>query len=147
MKLTLDQQTGMENEIIVRFHEMDDEIRSLLETLALMERRIQVQSEREMRLLSPGEVLYLESIDGRTFVYTAADVYTAKLSLDQAAESFKGSGYFRCSKSMVLNLHALSSLKSGDNGRIVATLSNGERILVSRQYAKKLRDRLKGGMD
>ncbi len=147
MKLTLKQEKGAEKEIVVRCDQVDDEIRSLMEALAIRERRLQVFRGGEMRLLVPAEVLYCESVDGKTFVYTAADMYTARTSLAQIAGHFVENGFFRCSKSMVVNLRAMDSLKSGDNGRILATLANGERILVSRQYARQLRDMLKGGID
>lgn len=147
MKLTLKQEKGAEKEVIIRCDQVDEEIRSLLEALAIRERRLSVFRGGEMRLLAPAEVLYCESVDGRTFVYTAADMYTARTSLTQIAEHFVANGFFRCSKSMVVNLRAMDSLRTGDNGRILVTLANGERILVSRRYARQLRDMLKGGID
>ena len=51
-------------------------------------------------------------------------------------------GYLRVSKSAVINLHRIRSLKSRTGGRIEASLENGERLVVSRHYAPPLRERL-----
>ena len=144
MKVTLRQEAGAQREIIVRFDTMDDEVRAVLELLSLRDQRLVVSDRGTLRLIDPPEVLYCESVDDRTFVYTAAGVYGVGQTLTAIADAFSRLGFFRCSRSMVVNLTAMETLKSGANGRIIATLVNGERIVVSRRYAGALRDRLKG---
>lgn len=85
-----------------------------------------------------------ESVDEHTFAYTAGGVYRVQPSLTALAEAHGKLGFFRCSKSMAVNLRRVASLKGGDYGRVYATLQNGEKILVSRRYAKALRETLKG---
>ena len=51
-------------------------------------------------------------------------------------------GLLRCGKSTVVNLHAIRKLKSCGAGRIEASLSTGERLMISRHYAPALRERL-----
>lgn len=144
MKVTLRQEAGAANEIILRYDTMDDDVRAVLELLSLRDRRLAVEDGSAVRLIDPAEALYCESVDERTYVYTAQGVYRVGQTLSAVAEALAGMGFFRCSKSMAVNLRAIESLRSGVNGRIVATLQNGERILVSRRYAKALRERLKG---
>lgn len=145
MKVTLSPEPGASNEIILRYAEMNDEVRAVLELLSLRDRRLAVEDAGALRLLDPSEVLYFESVDERTFAYTAQGVYRVGQSLSAVAEALAGRGFFRCSKSMAVNLRRIEALKSGDYGRIFATLANGERILVSRRYATELRNRLKEG--
>ena len=123
---------------------MDDDVRAVLELLSLRDQRLVVSDRGTLRLIDPPEVLYCESVDDHTFVYTAAGVYGVGQSLTAIADAFARLGFFRCSRSMVVNLTAMKTLKSAANGRIIATLVNGERILVSRRYAGALRDRLRG---
>ena len=144
MKVTLRQEAGAEREIIIRFDTMDDDVRAVLELLSLRDQRLVVSDRGTLRLIDPPEVLYCESVDDHTFVYTAAGVYGVGQSLTAIADAFARLGFFRCSRSMVVNLTAMKTLKSAANGRIIATLVNGERILVSRRYAGALRDRLRG---
>lgn len=46
---------------------------------------------------------------------------------------------------MILNLYKISFLKSEPGNRIRATMENGEQVMISRRYAKELRQILKGG--
>ena len=144
MKVTLKQEAGAAKEIIIRYDTMDDEVKTVLELLGQQSRRLAVLDGARLRMLDPASALYCESVDEHTVVYTAAGVYRVTRTLASIAEDFAGLGFFRCSKSMAVNLNAIEVLKSGDYGRVFATLSNGERIMVSRRYAKALRKRLSG---
>lgn len=90
-------------------------------------------------MLSPGDVLYCEYMDGCVFAYLEKQVYPARLTLSELERDFD---FFRCSKTMVVNLHAIDALRSGDCGRIIATMCNGERLVISRHYAVALRKKL-----
>ena len=145
MKVTLRQEAGAQREIIVRFDTMDDEVRAVLELLSLRDQRLVVSDRGTLRLIDPPEVLYCESVDDHAYAYTRDGVYRAGQTLSAIADAFSEAGFFRCSKSMAVNLLGIVSLKGGDNGRLFATLANGERILVSRRYARALRLKLKEG--
>lgn len=142
MKVTLQQAQGAAKEIIVRFDRMDDEVRAVLDLLSHAGRRVYARDGDAVRMLDPADVLYFESVDEHTFAYTAAGVYGVPQSLTALADLYAPQGFFRCSKSMAVNLRRIASLKSGDYGRIFATLQNGERILVSQRYAGALRETL-----
>ena len=98
--------------------------------------------EREATLLSPREVVYCESVDERTFVYTSGAVFQTALSLAELEDWYGGLGLFRAGKSAVVNLHHIRTLKSRPGGRIEAALETGEKLMVSRHYAPLLRERL-----
>ena len=100
-------------------------MRALLGLLSLRDRRLAVEDGGALRLIDPSEILYCESVDDRTFVYTSGGVYRAGQSLSAIAEAFAAAGFYRCSKSMAVNLRSIATLKSGANGRIFATLQNG----------------------
>lgn len=93
-------------------------------------------------LLPPGEVVYCESVEDRTFAYTGAAVYRTALSLAELEGRYGSVGFFHVGKAAVVNLHRIRSLKSQAGGRIEATLVTGERMMVSRHYAPLLRERL-----
>ena len=61
-----------------------------------------------------------------------------------AEERFARDGFFRCSKSMVINVCHVDRLKSESGNRIDAQMGNGEHVMISRRYAKALRRILKG---
>ena len=51
-------------------------------------------------------------------------------------------GFFRVSKSFLIHLQKIQSLRTDINRKIRITMSNGEQIMASRQYAEKLKKRL-----
>ena len=93
-------------------------------------------------LLSPSEVVYCESVDDHTFLYTSAAVYQTALSLAELEGRYGSLGLFRAGKSSIVNLHRVRALKSQPGGRIEVTLETEERLVVSRHYAPLLRERL-----
>ena len=143
MKVTLEQVAGAGKEIIVRYDAMDDEVRAVLELLGQPGRRLYARDGDAVRLIDPADMLYFESVDEHTFAYTANGVYGVPQSLVALAEAYAPRGFFRCSKSMAVNLRRIVAFKGGDYGRVFARLENGEMILVSRRYAKALRETLK----
>ena len=52
--------------------------------------------------------------------------------------------YIRISKSSLLNLMKVKSIKPALNGRFSAILINGEEIIISRKYVPALKNTLKG---
>ncbi|MGE4272716.1 MAG: LytTR family transcriptional regulator DNA-binding domain-containing protein [Desulfitobacterium sp.] len=57
---------------------------------------------------------------------------------------YEESRFFRCSKSVIVNLMKVHSIKPALNGRFLAKLANGESVIISRQYVPPLKERLKG---
>lgn len=88
------------------------------------------------------KVIYLESVDRRTYVYTAEEVYESNLKLYELEQQLEEYGFFRVSKSCVIQLKYIKSLKADINRRIKVTLENGEQLIVSRQYADALKQKL-----
>lgn len=137
MKVSIIENAGAETEVIIRCDRADDNIRRL--AAMLDGRKIPVRDGDSILLLSPIDVLYCEYVDGGVFAYTTTQVYPARLTL---AELDREHGFFRCSKTMVVNLRAIDALRSGDCGRIIATMCNGEKLIISRHYAVALRSKL-----
>ena len=143
MKITVEHVPLEENEVILRCPHLDQEMLWVLSALRSgLQKLCAWDDRRQVTLLSPSEVVYCESVDDRTFLYTPAAVYQTALSLAELEGRYGELGYLRVSKSAVINLHRIRSLKSRTGGRIEASLENGERLVVSRHYAPLLRERL-----
>ncbi|MBE5793530.1 MAG: LytTR family transcriptional regulator [Clostridiales bacterium] len=134
-----------ENEVIIRCREITPEIRQLLTHLQSSGQKLIGSKDGTQVVIQPRDILYIESVDGKTFVYTAMDVLRVEYTLIQLEERLNGVNFFRCSKSMILNIDKVTALKSLASNRIDATLQGGEHILISRTYASDFRKRLKGG--
>ena len=133
-----------EEEVVIRYAQMTGQIQAIVELVQGTGKRIRAVWEENTFLLRPEEIYYFESVDGGTFAYTDNRVGKVPESLMELAVCYEGRGFFRCSKSMVLNIYKISYLKSEPGNRIRATMENGEEVLISRRYAKQLRQILKG---
>lgn len=90
------------------------------------------------------EVFYFEAIDEKVFAYTSEQVYEIKMRLYEVEETYKKRHFIRCSKSVVLNLMLLDSISPALNGRFFAHMKNGEKLMISRQYAPHLKQVVMG---
>lgn len=143
MKITVEHVPGAENEVILRCPEVDEEMLWVLSLLRSVLQKLWVwDEERRTVLLNPGEVVYCENVEDKTFVYTAGAVYRTALSLAELEGRYGEAGFFRGGKSALVNLHRIRSLESLGSGRIQALLETGERLVISRHYAPLLRERL-----
>lgn len=145
MKLSLEQIHEGTEEVIVRYFHMTEQIREIADFVNRQGRFLLASKDGEGAVVRPGDVIYLESVDGVTWLYTADAVYRTADSLAALEARYAGEGYFRCSKSMVVNIYRISHLKSEPGNRIKARMDNGEDVMISRRYAKELRSILRGG--
>lgn len=147
MKLTMSRITQGEDEVIIKYRQMNEQIEAIAGMVQGKNHKISAYGDGRMHLLFPESIYYLESVDGATFAYLKDKVYKVQMSLWELAVCYESRGFFRCSKSMVLNIYKISYLKSEPGNRILATMENGEQVMISRKYAKELRQILKGGLE
>ncbi|MBQ8796249.1 MAG: LytTR family transcriptional regulator DNA-binding domain-containing protein [Clostridia bacterium] len=95
----------------------------------------------ETYCLEPDEILYFESVDRKTFCYTEKSVFETDLKLYEL-EEFAYTDFMRISKSTVVNLNRIKSIRPDFGGKILATMENSEKIYVSRQYANEFKNKL-----
>lgn len=144
MKLVMERILQGEEEVVVRYREITGQIRSIIGIVQGTGQKLKTVCGEEIFLFEPEDIFYLESVDGGTFAYSKDKVGKVSESLGELAARYEDRGFFRCSKSMVLNIYKISYLKSEPGNRILATMENKEQVLISRRYAKQLRRILKG---
>ena len=143
MKITVEHTECEENEVILRCRELDDEMLRLLALVRAGMQKLLVWNERrEMLPLNVSDVVYCETVEEKTFVYTKGAMYQTALTLAELEDRWGTLGLLRCGKSSVVNLYAIRRLRSCGAERIEALLSTDERILISRHYAPALREKL-----
>jgi len=91
------------------------------------------------------EVYYFEALDEKVFGYTKGSVFELKMRLYEVEKEYESRHFVRCSKSVVLNLLLLDSISPALNGRFFAHMKNGEKLMISRQYASHVRKVVMGG--
>ena len=145
MKIDIKRISAGEDELILRYKEVTPDIKRILDVINGESNRLIGRKDEERVVVDPEDVLYFETVDDKTFAYTEGDVIKVDSSLQGVLETLDDIRFFRCSKSMIINIYKVKVLKSLSSNRIDATLENGEHILISRTYASDFRKLLKGG--
>lgn len=101
--------------------------------------------DRRMERFRLESVYYFEALDEKLFACTEEQVYEVKMRLYEAERDFERFHFVRCSKSVILNLLLLEGISPALNGRFFAHMKNGERLMISRQYAGKMKRIVMGG--
>lgn len=143
MKITIDERkTAQDVEVTIVCARADRRVLDLAARLRMLDRKVTGTADDRTRVLSAEDVLFIESVDKRTFIYTADEVLETSLRLYETEERLADCDFLRIAKGCIVNFRAITALKPDVNGRIVATLENGERVVISRQYAPVVKSKL-----
>ena len=145
MKIDIKRIDTGEDEVILRYKELTPKVKRILDALNGENNRLLARKDDKQVVVDTGDILYIESVDDKTFAYTEGDVVRVDNTLQGITEELDDIKFFRCSKAMIINVDKVRVLKSLSSNRIDATLENGEHILISRTYASDFRKLLKGG--
>jgi len=143
MKITIDiDEAVKETEIKIHCNQLTADVENIIATLRILNQQMLVTKDNENYLLDVNKISYVEALERKTFVYTEDAVYESKLKLYEMEERLCQSGFFRVSKSCLVHLKFIKSLKNDIERKIRLTMKNGEQIMVSRQYAEEMKKRL-----
>lgn len=143
LKISIDiDATNQDTEIKITCKSLTPEIEKIIATLRMIDQQLMVEKEEETYLLDVAKIMYVEAVERKTFVYTKEDCFESKLKLYEMEQRLEESGFFRASKSCLVQLRHIKSLKADMDRKLKLTLENGERLIVSRQYADELKRRL-----
>ncbi len=143
MKITIEKiPPGSEPEIIVRSSDIDDSLMQFIYSINSPSKKLIGIADLRMHILEAKDVFYFESVDNKVFIYCQDKVFESKLKLYEIEEEYDNLGFFRASKSIILNMAKIESVKAVFYGRFEASLQNGEKVLISRQYVPVLKKRL-----
>lgn len=143
MKITINVGEDInETEINIRCSQLTPDIENIIATLRIMNQQLLVTKDDANYLLDVSTISYIEALERKTFVYTQDSIYESKLKLYEMEERLCKSGFFRISKSCLVHLKFIKSIKKDIDRKLRLTLTNGEQIMVSRQYADEIKKRL-----
>lgn len=145
MKYTINHIPTGENEVIVNYIDMNQEVERVINFIKGEQTKLIGWKDKEQKVIDIKTILYIESVDSKTFAYTEEDVLRLEYTLTQLENVLNDINFFRCSKSMIINIDKVDSLRSLPSNRIDARMVNGEHIIISRTYASDFRRILKKG--
>ena len=133
-----------EIEILVKYPQMNETVQKIDTLLHSINQSVKCSIGSETHWISASDIYYIESVDKHTFIYCKEAVYESDLRLYQLLDLLCNIGFVQVSKSCILNLYVLEHIKPLINSRLEATLSNGERIYITRKYIPEIRKKLEG---
>lgn len=131
--------------VTIEYKEKNDTINKLIDFIDRIddiENSITASADGKLYNLDIDDILYIESVDRKTFCYTEDKIYELGCKLYDIEEKYGVYDYIRASKACIINLKRVSSIKPDFGGKILALMDNGERIMISRQYSVILKEKL-----
>ena len=143
MKIIINENSNIEEtEIIINCRQTDEDVLRICAGLRMIDKKVTGYLNDQTHLLSTSEILYIESVDRKTFLYTTTQVYETPLKLYELEDRLAGDDFIRATKSSIINFDKVRSLRGDFGGRLLCTLENGETVTVSRQYTSVIKQKL-----
>lgn len=127
-------------EVVIKCYQITDEIQSMISFIE-NEKRIIGYKRGTAYLLNINDIYYFEIVDQKAFLYCKKEIYESKMKLYEFEKETEteGTSFFRASKSFIINADKIDSIKPSLSGRFEVMLTNKEKLIVSRQYVRVLK--------
>ncbi len=140
-KITKEQPEQLE----IRCHEITEQVREIVTFVKSRQGQLNGMIEGKQYEIPIMDIYYIEAVDSKVFLYSSKKVYETRQKIYELENALKEKYFLRVSKSLLLNLMKVKSIKPAVNGRFTAILQSGEEIMISRKYVPELKAALKGG--
>lgn len=140
MKVTIKKDIESGTAVEIHCREVTSETERLERYISRFDERLMASENGNTYNVSLEEILYIESVDKKTFLYTTGHVFQTDKRLYELEELLDDKTFFRCSKSVIVNLNRITKLRPEVTRNILATLTNGEVIVISRRYVRALKE-------
>ncbi len=128
-----------EEEVIVRCYDAQEKWVEAIRAVTAGEVSVSAFAAEKVYRLKLSDVYYFEVVDGCSFLYCEKSVFECRQKLYEFEELCRNSMLFRCSKSMILNADKIQYVRPSVSGRFEATLTNHEKVIISRQHVGELK--------
>lgn len=144
MKITLEQASLPEIEVVIRGDLSSPEVAALLQKIGKKNSgKLIVNREEEQVLLDISQIVYLETADNRVKVVTQTENYETRQKLYELMEALQGFHFAQISKSTIVNIDFVRSIQAEFSGNYRIKLKGRkESLTVSRKYFKEFKERI-----
>ena len=131
-------------EININCGKLTEDVEQIIAAIRMSSKQLVVTNAQlgENVILDAKDIAYVEAIDRKCFVYTEDNIFETSYKLYELELLFSGMKFCRVSKSCLVSLKFIYSIKTEMNHRLRLTLKNKETIIVSRQYAEDIKEQL-----
>lgn len=102
--------------------------------------RLLVRSGEKIVPVRVADIEWLEAADDYTFLHTGSAKHLCSLGLGEIEKRLSARQFMRVHRSAIINVSRIRHLEKDGEGGMIATMTSGEEVKVSRRYAAALRD-------
>lgn len=128
--------------VVIQCQKETEPIICLKRYIEKYEPRIQAYEGKKLHYVSLDDIWYFESVDNKTFLYLDTAVLEISQRLYELESLLPPSSFIRISKSQIVNIGKIKSLRPELNRTLLATLYNEEQLVISRRYVAAFKKRL-----
>ena len=132
-----------EIEVIINCMAEDENVQRIVSALDSLNTKLCCRRQGELFQIALNDILYIESVDRKTFIYTEQQIYETDKRLYELENHLKNRSFFRASKAVIINLKRTKSIRPEIGARLLLTMDNGEKVIVSRQYSSNIKTALR----
>lgn len=143
MKVAINIQADIQEiEVITNCMAEDENVQRIVSALDSLNTKLCCRRQGELFQIALNDILYIESVDRKTFIYTEQQIYETDKRLYELENHLKNRSFFRASKAVIINLKRTKSIRPEIGARLLLTMDNGEKVIVSRQYSSNIKTAL-----
>ena len=141
MKFTIEKiDFQKEEEVIARCYDAEKDWVKSVKSAVTDGLCIKGKNDGDIYSVNVKNIYYFECVDNHSFFYTKDKVFESPLKVYEFEELTKDFKFFKASKSTVVNIRKIRSVKPSVSGRFEVTLLNDYKLLVSRLYVRELKN-------
>jgi len=129
-------------EIVINCNRMSDDIEKMLAALRMLDLKLTGRKDGRQHIIEAADVMYIESTDKRTFLYTINDIFESPFRLYELEAKLTAGNFLRASKNCIFNINHIQSIEPDLDRRLILTMEKDIKIVVSRQYAAAVKQKL-----
>lgn len=144
MKIKVEENSNVsEVEVLITCKEVDDEVNRIVKTLETIAFTIIGKANGEKYVINIEDIYYFEAVDNHVFAYCEKEIYEVSYKIQELMELLSRTYFIQVSRIIIVNIKKIKKVNSLVNGRILAVLNNSEKMIITRVYAQKFKQKLK----
>lgn len=101
-----------------------------------------IRSEDGVIIIKKMDIVSAAVYDKTLTIYTKEDVIKTSKTLSALMKELDSKTFLQVSKSEMLNIHMIKRVEPSFSGNLVARMTYGDKVIISRRYVSKLKERL-----
>jgi len=141
MKISINETPDIqETEVVIHCSRVDRVVERIISAIQATNGKVIGSKDGVNYQIDLANILYIEAVNRKTFLYTENEIYETDKRLYMLENELQGLSFFRASKAIIINLCNVHSIQPEIGSRLILTMDNGEKIVVSRQYASIIKN-------